>query len=288
MKGVIISAGYGSRFFPVTKSVPKELLPLWTRPIIDFTVDELVRAGVDEILLVSSRRKTSLENYFDRDVELEWFYQKNEGKLQLLKSASAKIFYVRQKYMKGVGDALLTVEPFVGSEPFVVAYPDDVFVDGGEAVKKMIEVQEKTGADVVLAVVERKREELSRYGVVDVDYDESEVGVFRVRKVVEKPEIDKAPSNFAVVGRYVFSPNLIGLLREDYKNHREGEFYHIGAINRLAGMGKVVAVEVSGDVVLDTGEPETYLLSQVDYALRTRGERFYHRLKEVLKRYEGN
>src|SRR5208283_1749200 len=167
MKGVIIAAGYGTRFLPVTKTVPKELLPVGTKPSIAFIVDEFIASGIDEIIIVSSRRKKALEDYFDREIELEEVFRR-EGridKLALVAASRAKVSFVRQTEMLGTGHALLQAKSLLCGEPCVVAYPDDLHVGTPPLSRQLIDLYEKTGKSVLATVFEPG--DVSRYGVVE-------------------------------------------------------------------------------------------------------------------------
>ncbi|MCH7878081.1 MAG: NTP transferase domain-containing protein [candidate division Zixibacteria bacterium] len=147
MKGVILAAGYGTRFLPATKTIPKEMFPLIDTPAIDLIVREIVDSGIEDILIVTSRRKKPLEDYFDREVELETTFREEgaAAKLASIQPAAANIFFLRQQQMAGTGDALLRVEPFVGDAPFVVAYPDDILLNGPSLAGQLIELYHQTG-----------------------------------------------------------------------------------------------------------------------------------------------
>ena len=185
MKGVILAAGYATRFLPASKTIPKEMFPLIDRPAIDFIVQEMVDSGIQDILLVSSRRKKVMEDYFDREVELtSAFSESNEiEKLKVIKPIEANIFTLRQQHMMGTGNALMLVEPFVDNEPFVVAYPDDIVLGKKPLAKQLIETWEKTG-NTVLSVQELAEDQLWRYGVID---PEGSGKIMKVKKMVEKP-----------------------------------------------------------------------------------------------------
>ena len=166
MKGVILAAGYGSRFLPITKSIPKEMLPMITKPAIEFIIEEFILSGIQDILVVTSRRKKSLEDYLDREVELETAFNKegSDEKLQRLKPLDARFFFTRQQTMNGVGHALLLTKPFVGSEPFVVAYPDDLHFGEKPLAAQLMEVHERTGCCVLSTIFDPPN--LNRYGVL--------------------------------------------------------------------------------------------------------------------------
>jgi len=266
MKGVILAAGYATRFLPASKTIPKEMFPLIDRPAIDFIVQEMVDSGIQDILLVSSRRKKVMEDYFDREVELtSAFSRSNEfEKLEVIKPIEANIFTLRQQHMMGTGNALMLVEPFVDNEPFVVAYPDDIVLGEKPLSKQLIETWEKTG-NTVLSVQELEEDQLWRYGVIDPDGDGK---IMNVKKMVEKPEQSTAPSRFVSFGRYLYTPELFDALRTSDKSHSsKSEFTQTEAINHMAALGKVSAVKFEG-TRYDLGEPLGFLTSAMQIGLQ--------------------
>lgn len=262
MKGVILAGGYGSRFLPVTKTVPKEMLPLIDKPSIDFIIEEFLRSGITEILVVTSRRKKVLEDYLDREIELETtFRQKGDnGKLEKIPPPKADFFFVRQKEMLGTGQALLLTRPFVGEEPFVVAYPDDLHVGEVPLARQLIELHERTGACVLATIHDPP--ELERYGVLAIAPDG-----LHVTDIVEKPPRGREPSREVSIGRYLYTPEIFPLLEEGWRRHdpSKGEYFHIHALRTLARAGKVVFRRTEGER-LDTGEPEGFFRSLLVYA----------------------
>ena len=265
MKGVILAAGYATRFLPASKTIPKEMFPLIDRPAIDFIVQEMVDSGIQDILLVSSRRKKVLEDYFDREVELSSAFSKSNEfeKLEVIKPIEANIFTLRQQHMMGTGNALMLVEPFVDNEPFVVAYPDDIVLGEKPLSKQLIETWEKTGS-TVLAVKEMQEDQLSRYGVIE---PENSGKIMKVKKMVEKPKQGAAPSQFVSFGRYLYTSDLFDALKTSDKNHsHRGEFTQTEAINHLAANGRVSAVEFEG-TRYDLGEPLGFLTSAMQIGL---------------------
>lgn len=264
VKGVIVAAGYGSRFLPVTKTVPKEMLPLIDRPAIDLVVAEMLDAGIREILIITSRRKKVLEDYFDREVELETVFDK-EGKSARLRKISvpdANFFFVRQREMRGTGHALLQARPFVGEDPFVVAYPDDIFL-GASVSEQLVSAYRKTHKSVLTVGDLGAEADVSRYGVVA---PKGEGNPCPVARLVEKPPLGEEPSKLVSYGRYLFTPDIFPLLEAGWAGHGEGEFYHIDALNQLAEKDRVVALAVENER-LDTGEPLGYLEAVCRYAL---------------------
>ena len=265
MKGVILAAGYATRFLPASKTIPKEMFPLIDRPAIDFIVQEMADSGIRDILLVSSRRKKVMEDYFDREVELSSAFSKSNEfeKLEVIKPIEANIFTLRQQHMMGTGNALMLVEPFVDNEPFVVAYPDDIVLGEKPLSKQLIETWEKTGS-TVLAVKQMQEDQLSRYGVIE---PENSGKIMKVKKMVEKPKQGAAPSRFVSFGRYLYTSDLFDALKTSDKNHsHRGEFTQTEAINHLAANGMVSAVEFEG-TRYDLGEPLGFLTSAMQIGL---------------------
>jgi len=266
VKGIIVAAGYGSRFLPVTKTVPKEMLPLIDRPAIAFIVDEFIAAGIEDILVISSRRKKALEDYFDREAELEAVFSREnaQAKLALIQPPRARFHFVRQHHMLGTGHALLQARSFAGKDPVIVAYPDDIVFSHTSLSRQLIEAHEGTGHSL-LAVKQMEEADLSRYGVVAPAGDGNPCPVARL---VEKPARGTEPSRLVSFGRYLFHSRFFEHLAEGFARHQgPGEYYHVGAINALAAEGLVDALDFEGQR-LDTGEPLGFLEATCRYALQ--------------------
>jgi UTP--glucose-1-phosphate uridylyltransferase len=262
VKGVILAAGYGTRFLPVTKTIPKEMLPLVDKPSIDFIIEEFLLSGIEEILVVSSRRKKALEDYLDREIELESIFQ-TEGaraKLEKIRPPTAKFFFVRQLEMLGTGHALLTARPFIGEEPFVVAYPDDLHMGEVPLTRQLIDTYQKTGCCVLSTVYDPP--EIHRYGTIAIAEDG-----LHVTKLVEKAPPGTEPSRDASLGRFLYTPEIFPALEAGWKKHdsSQGEYFHTTAVNALAAQGKVVFKRWEGER-LDTGKPDGFLRSLLRYA----------------------
>ena len=260
MKAVIVTAGYGTRFLPVTKTIPKEMLPLVTRPAIDFAVEEIVASGITEILFITSRRKKSLEDYFDRERELEAAFEAagDSKKLAAIAPTAATCYFVRQSEMRGTGHALLLARAFVGSEPFIVAYPDDLHFGTPPLARQLMETYKATGCSVLATLHDPP--DLNRYGVVSLAKD----GV-HVTDIVEKPAPGTEPSREASIGRYLYAPDFMPELAAQWERHGTGEFFHTPAVLALARAGRVAHCRVRGER-LDIGEPAGYLDAIVRYA----------------------
>ncbi len=253
MKGIIVAAGYGTRFLPVTKTVPKELLPVGTRPSISYIVDEFIASGIEDIVIISSRRKKALEDWLDREMELEELFRREgrQDKLALIAPPKARFSFVRQTEMRGTGHALLQVAPLVAGEACVVAYPDDLHVGPRPLARQLMDVYEATGKCVLATILEPG--DVSRYGVVDPGAD----GV-SVRGFIEKPALGKEPSHEVSIGRYLYTPEFFGYLAEGWARHEKGEYFHTYALDRMIAAGKVAFRRTEGER-LDTGEPGGYL-----------------------------
>ncbi len=253
MKGIIVAAGYGTRFLPVTKTVPKELLPVGVKPSIAYIVDEFIASGIKDIIIISSRRKKALEDYFDREIELEGLFAR-EGKadkLALISPPPARISFVRQTEMMGTGHALLQVKNLIGGEPCVVAYPDDLVLGDIPLARQLIDVYHKTGKCILATIFEPG--DVSRYGIVDPEKD----GV-GVKGFVEKPARGSEPSHEVSIGRYLYTPEFFDRLEEGWAKHGKGEYYHTYALDRMIEAGKMAFTRVAG-TRLDTGDPAGYL-----------------------------
>lgn len=262
VKGVIVAAGYGSRFLPMTRVVPKELLPIVDRPAIDYVVREFVDAGIEDVLVITSRRKKALDDWFDRDPELE-------GKFAAERLGIPKIraSFVRQTEMKGTGHALLLARAFVGDDAFVVAYPDDLFADGvtdeGNCTAQLMKLHARTGC-TVLACGDLAGEDVSRYGVVDTV---TEGDVLRVRGMIEKPAKGTTTSTLVSWGRYLYTPEVFEALDAGFAKHEKGEFFATDAIAALAERGRVVA-QIIPNARYDTGDQLGYLTTVIEFALK--------------------
>jgi UTP--glucose-1-phosphate uridylyltransferase len=269
-RAVIPAAGLGTRFLPATKSTPKEMLPVVDKPAIQYVVEECARAGLDDVLVVIGRNKSSLEDHFDRAYELEHKLEGDDGKRDLLDRVRdstdlATLHFVRQKDPRGLGHAVSVAEPHVGREPFAVLLGDDLIDERDDLLSRMIDVQAKLGG-CVLALMEVPRELISLYGcAVAEETDESDV--VRVTGLVEKPAVEEAPSNLALIGRYVLTPEIFDALAET-KPGRGGEIQVTDAIAAL--IGDVPGGPVHGVVFrgrrYDTGDKADYLRSIVQIA----------------------
>ena len=213
-KAVIPAAGFGTRFLPATKSMPKEMLPIIDKPAIHYAVEEAVKAGVEEIIFITGRGKRAIEDYFDHSYELEQTL-KEKGKIKLLEevqaiSEMAEIVYIRQKEPLGLGHAVLRAKDLVGDEPFIVILPDVLMEDGGDFTTKMVDECITSGKSVI-GVQEVPWDKVSSYGVVAKAGDGK---TFEIKDVVEKPKREDAPSNLSIYGRYVLTPDIFDYLEK--------------------------------------------------------------------------
>jgi len=283
MKAIIPAAGLGTRFLPVTKSQPKEMLPVVDKPVIQYVVEEAVAAGADDILIVTGRGKRAIEDHFDRSIELEDLLERsgNTVKLREVRNISdiADVFYVRQKRPKGLGHAVMCGAPFVDQEPFFVML-GDVLVPNHDCLPKLRAAQEKHGGSVI-AVLPVAEELVSRYGVIAGR--EVEPGVWEVTDLVEKPPANQAPSNLAIFGRYLLSPTIMDILPK-IEPGRGNEIQLTDALKELLKEEEIFAVTMDCDG-FDTGNVLSWLEANVSLALRT--EEFGADLRESLKRLLG-
>ena len=285
-KAVIPVAGFGTRFLPATKATPKEMFPLVDKPLAQYAVEEAATAGIEEIIFITGQAKRAIEDHFDRNFELEYLLRKKGKEAQLSQiidiSEIAQFAYVRQKEMRGFGDAILQTRNLVGDEPFVVITPDDVFNGGGKpAIAEVIEAFHTTKSPVV-GVKEVPWEHVHQYGIYEGE--ETGPGLRKVSRTVEKPKRAEAKSQLAAVGRYVFTPDIFPIL-EKLEPGVEGEVQFNDAINQLAQDRDVYTVELKA-TRHDAGDKLGYLQAVVDYALEREdlGEDFRAFLKSRLEK----
>ncbi|MHB2024356.1 MAG: UTP--glucose-1-phosphate uridylyltransferase GalU [Mycobacteriales bacterium] len=270
-KAVIPAAGLGTRFLPATKATPKEMLPVVDKPAIQYVVEEAVRAGLDDVLMITGRNKSPLEDHFDRNTELEATLEAQPEKHELLQrvrvsSDLATVHYVRQGTPRGLGHAISCAALHVGNEPFAVLLGDDLIDERDPLLERMIDVQQRLGGCVV-ALLDVPAESIRLYGAVAADATD-EQDVVRVRGLVEKPAPETAPSTLAVIGRYVLAPEVFEVL-EKTEPGRGGEIQLTDALQVLAGRegdgGPVHGVIFRGRRY-DTGDRADYLRSIVQIA----------------------
>jgi UTP--glucose-1-phosphate uridylyltransferase len=267
-KAVFPAAGLGTRFLPATKAQPKEMLPLVDKPIIQYGVEEAVASGIDNIILVTGRGKNAIEDHFDVSVELETFLE-TRGKKELLAeirkiSNLINFSYVRQGEPLGLGHAVLVTRPLVGEEPFAVILGDDVIDAEPPAIRQMMHVFEDVQSPV-LAIEQVPMEDVSAYGVIDVA-EEVRPGVYRIRDLVEKPSRNEAPSDLAIIGRYILTPDIFPALAATASD-RTGEIQLTNGLRRLLQSRPIYGCRIDG-VRHDTGNKLGFLKAVVYFALR--------------------
>ncbi|WP_284990007.1 UTP--glucose-1-phosphate uridylyltransferase GalU [Arthrobacter sp. efr-133-TYG-120] len=288
-KAVIPAAGLGTRFLPATKAMPKEMLPVVDQPAIQYVVEEAVKAGLSDVLMITGRNKRALEDHFDRapDLERSLELKGDEARLDAVQHASGlgPIHYVRQGEPKGLGHAVLCAKQHVGDEPFAVLLGDDLIDESEELLSTMIDVQAKTGGSVI-ALIEVEPSQISAYGCADITPIAGEDYV-RVNSLVEKPSVEEAPSNLAVIGRYVLHPAVFDVLEETGPG-RGGEIQLTDALQTLAkgnGEGTGVYGVVFRGRRYDTGDKLSYLKAVI--TLASERAEFGEDLKTWMKGFLG-
>lgn len=266
-KAIIPAAGLGTRFLPATKAMAKEMLPIVDKPTIQFIVEEAINSGIEDILIVTGKSKRPIEDHFDSNPELE-ANLKAKGKMELLElveeTTGLNLFFVRQSYPKGLGDAVLQAKAFVGNEPFVVMLGDDLMEDEVPLTKQLINGYDKTHASNI-AVMKVPHEETSKYGIIDIEgqVDES---TYNVRRFVEKPNPEDAPSDLAIIGRYLLTPEIFDIL-ENQEPGAGNEIQLTDAIDTLNKTQRVFAHEFKG-TRYDVGDKFGFLKTSIQYGLK--------------------
>ncbi|AYW47215.1 UTP--glucose-1-phosphate uridylyltransferase [Tetragenococcus osmophilus] len=277
-KAVIPAAGLGTRFLPATKAIAKEMLPIVDKPTIQFIVEEAMASGIEDILVVTGKAKRPIEDHFDANIELEQNL-KSTGKTDLLKlveeTTDINLHFVRQKRPLGLGHAILQAKAFVGDEPFVVMLGDDITSNKIPLTKQLINDYEKTKAST-LAVMPVPHEETSKYGIIEPN-GEIAKGLYDVNSFVEKPKPEQAPSNLAIIGRYLLTPEIFSLL-EKQKPGKGGEIQLTDSIDELNKTQRVFAQEFSGKRY-DVGTKIGMLEANIEYGLQ------HPETKDALKAY---
>ena len=267
-QAIIPAAGMGTRFLPATKAMPKEMLPIIDKPIIQHVVEECVASGIKDIIIITGANKRCIEDHFDYNYELQAHLKKagKEKERQEIKKIAdmANFIYIRQKGPYGNGTPVLCAEPALKNAPFIVTWGDEFIHADPPRIKQMIDVYEKYGQPVISAVRIEDKKDLSRYGIVDVEKIEN--GVYKIKDIIEKPKPDKAPSNLAAHGAYLLPPKIIGYLR-NLKPGQGGEIWLVDAIKKLMQKQDVYAVEIKNGKYYDTGNKLEYLKTLVDFGL---------------------
>jgi len=268
-KAIIPAAGLGTRFLPATKAQPKEMLPIVDTPAIQYIIEEAVLSGIEEILIVTGRGKRAIEDHFDKSLELEEMLADKGKYLELEQiqkiSKLADIHYIRQKEPKGLGHAIWCARKFIGNEPFAVMLGDDIVHSEVPCLQQLIEKYDELQAPVI-GVQRVEKKEVNKYGIIDVDpYDGREQGLYKVRGMVEKPSVEEAPSNLAIMARYILTPKILDILGE-LKPGRGNEIQLTDGLQRLAEIQQVYAYEFEGKRY-DIGDKLGFIQATIEFAL---------------------
>jgi UTP--glucose-1-phosphate uridylyltransferase len=280
-KAVIIAAGRGTRFLPMTRSLPKEMMPLVDKPLIQYGVEEAINSGIEQIIMVTAHGKSAMEDYFDRSLELERFLELKGEKQRLAQirelSAMTDVCYVRQKEQRGLGHAILTASEIVGDEPFAVILPDDIIDSPVPSLKRMIAIFEKYGSGVI-AVERVSDEDTRKYGIIQAKQVENKI--YQIMSLVEKPEPSWAPSRLGIVGRYILTPQVFNALRITPPG-TGNEIQVTDALHILLQEQELYAYEFEG-IRYDTGTPLGWLKANVALALKR--DDIGQELREYIKK----
>ncbi|SFA83865.1 UTP--glucose-1-phosphate uridylyltransferase [Acetitomaculum ruminis DSM 5522] len=285
-KAIIPAAGLGTRFLPVTKAQAKEMLPIVDKPTIQYIVEEAVEAGIQDIIIVTGRSKRSIEDHFDRSIELEMELERHhkDGMLEIVREIPemANIHYIRQKEPRGLGHAILTASHFIGDEPFAVMLGDDIVISHTPCLKQMLNIYENTHGNV-LGVQTVAHKDVNKYGIIEGEKKGDRL--YKVTDMVEKPDVDKAPSDVAVLGRYIINPSIFGYLSTQEEG-TGGEIQLTDALKRMVYDGvDTYAYDFKGHRY-DVGSKIGFLQANIECALRD--EKLKDELKEYLKELNEN
>ncbi|AEI45260.1 UTP--glucose-1-phosphate uridylyltransferase GalU [Paenibacillus mucilaginosus] len=285
-KAIIPAAGLGTRFLPATKAMPKEMLPIIDKPTIQYIVEEAVESGIEDIIIVTGKGKRAIEDHFDHVHELE--HNLNEkGKLELLeevrRSSKVELHFIRQKEPKGLGHAVWTARKFIGNEPFAVLLGDDIVSAEKPCLRQLIEQYEQTGSSVI-GVQKVSDEETNRYGIIDPGQNQDRL--YEVRKFVEKPALGTAPSNLAIMGRYILTPEIFDILSLQELG-AGGEIQLTDAIQKLNELQRVYAYNFEG-TRHDVGEKLGFILTTLQFAMKSKELRqpVLNAIKETLANHK--
>jgi len=266
-KAIIPAAGLGTRFLPATKATPKEMLPVVDTPTIQYIVQEAALSGIEDIVIISGRGKRAIEDHFDKSYELEDILQKHDktDELEQIRNISqmANIYYVRQKEAKGLGHAILCAKTFIGHEPFAVLLGDDLVYSDKPCLSQLIEAYEKYNASIV-GVQKVPKDRVNLYGIIDGSPIQPKV--MKIKEMVEKPDMEHAPSNTAILGRYILAPEIFDVL-ENQKPGKNGEIQLTDALRSLLEIQDIYSYEFDG-IRYDLGDKLGFLQANIEYALR--------------------
>ena len=281
-KAVIPAAGFGTRFLPQTKAMPKEMLPIVDKPVIQYVVEGAVASGIENIIMVTGSNKRAIEDHFDipdEDLTKNLLQGDKHHLLQVVKDISqlANFIYVRQKGPYGNGTPVLAAEAIIDNEPFAVLWGDEFIYSKPPRLKQMIEVYEKYGGVVISGVKIENKEDLKRYGIADLEPVTG--NLFKIKKIIEKPSPEEAPSNIATHGAYILPPDIFNALRY-LKPGKGGEIWLVDAINVLKREGiPVYTVVIKDGKYYDTGNKFEYMKTVVEFALQ------HSEIKEEFKKF---
>ncbi|CEQ04522.1 UTP--glucose-1-phosphate uridylyltransferase [[Clostridium] sordellii] len=266
-KAIIPAAGLGTRFLPATKSQPKEMLPIVDKPTLQYIIEEAIESGIEEILVVTGRNKKSIEDHFDRSVELELELEQ-KGKTDMLEmvrniSNMVDIHFIRQKEPKGLGHAIYCAKSFVGDEPFAVLLGDDIVDNSTPCLKQLIDAYDEYKTSI-LGVQQVSKEDTDKYGILDVKHIEDRV--YKVKDMIEKPNVEDAPSNIAILGRYIITPTIFDIL-ENQQPGKGGEIQLTDALKTLGSQEAIYAYNFEGRRY-DVGDKLGFLEATIDFALK--------------------
>ncbi|MDK2562929.1 UTP--glucose-1-phosphate uridylyltransferase GalU [Romboutsia sedimentorum] len=288
-KAIIPAAGLGTRFLPATKSQPKEMLPIVDKPTLQYIIEEAINSGIEEILIITGRNKKSIEDHFDKSVELELELEQ-KGKTEMLEmvrdiSNMVNIHYIRQKEPKGLGHAIHCAKSFIGNEPFAVLLGDDIVDCEKPCLKQLITAYDEYKTSI-LGVQEVATEDVNKYGILDVKHIEDRV--YKVKDMVEKPAIEEAPSNVAILGRYIITPAIFDIL-ENQAPGKGGEIQLTDALKTLGNNEAIYAYNFEGRRY-DVGDKLGFLEATIDFALKRDNlkDDLLAYMKKVIEKEEKN
>ena len=266
-KAIIPAAGLGTRFLPATKSQPKEMLPIVDKPTLQYIIEEAIESGIEEILIITGRSKKSIEDHFDKSVELELELEQ-KGKIEMLEmvqkiSNMVNIHYIRQKEPKGLGHAIYCAKSFIGNDPFAVLLGDDIVDSETPCLKQLINAYDEYKTSI-LGVQEVAKEDTDKYGILDCKHIEDRV--YKVKDMIEKPNVDEAPSNIAILGRYIITPAIFEIL-ENQEPGKGGEIQLTDALKTLGQQEAIYAYNFEGRRY-DVGDKLGFLEATIDFALK--------------------